>query len=162
MDTQTKISIDHIVEQIYKQRNAEILEHKKMFAQKYPGKIDPAALVETTVEYQIKSYRFDYWAAFYIRLECYLTYETGEVMQFHGDGGGVGAGGGVYAGGNSTTFFSLPPKDLIGECSWYLQPVAIGALIHFWRGSTSIGTLVGAGAGTGLSFGGTGTWSMGS
>jgi len=165
MDTQTQLSVDQIAEQICRQRNAEILEHKRMFAQKYPGTIDPAALVEATTEYQIKSYRFDYWAAFYIRIECYLTYATGEVMQFHGSGGGSAPGTGIFAGAAPNTTFSLSPQELLGDCSWHLMPVTIGASLHFWRGSTSIGTLVGAGIGVGppiiSQFGGSGTWSKG-
>ena len=107
----------------------------------------------------LKSWRFDYWAAFYIRFETYLTYDSGDLMQFHGSGGGTAIGAGIYGGGAPGTNFSLSPAELIGECSFYFSPVVVGGLVHFWRGNTSIGTLVGAGIGQVAAFGGTGTWS---
>lgn len=151
--------LDATLEKLARDKNAEILQSKRLFEQKFPGSIAPTALVEAASQYQIKSYRFDYWAAFYIRLECYVTYQTGEVRQFHGEGGGVGVGGGVYGGGNATTYFYVSPSELLGDASFALQPIAIGAWVHFWRGQTNIGTLVGAGGGTGIAFGGAGSWS---
>lgn len=155
--------VNKLIAEITRQKNAEILEHKRIFAEKFPGTVSPEELVEDPTQYPILSYRYDYWAAFYVRVECYVTYGTpekpGVVRQFHGQGGGVGIGAGIFAGSNPGTWFYVDSNQLLGDCQFWLQPIAIGAYIHFWRGNTTIGGLAGAGAGLGISFGGSGTWS---
>lgn len=152
-------TMEQMAADLSKQWGSENLARQKRFAEKY-GSTAGSVTVEAPADFAIQSFRFDYLAlVFYIRIECYVTYQSGEKMQFHGQGGGVGAGDGIFAGGNAG--FTLSPSQLPGDCSFWFQPALIGALIHFWRGGTDIGTLVGAGAGVGFFFGGTGTWSPG-
>ena len=142
------------------ERNAAALEHKRLFEEKFPGSVEPGALQAPATEYAIKSYNFSYVAFFYVKVWCDITYETGETRRFEGSGGGVGIGDGMYWGGDGTTKFALSPKEIEGRgCEFYLQPVSIGALIHFWSSDLSFGTLVGAGPAVGIgAFGGSGTW----
>jgi hypothetical protein len=158
--TATQNHMDVMLAALANNHNAEVIAHKGIYARKFPNTVAVSALATPATSYPIKSYRFDYWAAFYVRLETYLTYGTGQLMQFHGSGGGVGVGTGIFAGANSGTYFYLPPNELPGDCSFYFQPTALGGLVHFWRGDVIIGTLAGAGVGGIGAFGGTGTWSV--
>jgi hypothetical protein len=153
-------TMEQLAADLGKQWESENLAREKRFAEKRSSTAGTPAVAAPADEYQISTFRFDYLAlVFYIRIEAYITYASGEKMQFHGQGGGVGAGDGIFAGGNGKFF--VPPRALPGDCSFWFQPALIGALIHFWRGDTNIGDLVGAGAGVGFFFGGTGTWTPG-
>lgn len=151
---------NQLLAEISSQRNAQILEYRKRYAEKYPDSMDPAAVAAALTEYQIKIFEFDYWALFYIRLHCSLTYATGESFQFQGDGGGVGLWGGIYTGGGPGQKLYVPPSELPGQASFFFLPEVFGALLHFWRGATNIGSLVGGGiSSASAGFGGSGTWS---
>jgi hypothetical protein len=152
--------LDQMAAEIARQRNAQFLEGKKRFAQKYPDIFNPALVAAPTTDYRIETFRFDYIAFFYIRFECYITYQSGQKFQFHGEGGGAGIGDGIFAGGGQPFF--VPPNELPGRSDFFFMPEALGGLVHFWRGPKEIGSLVGAGAGgLSLGFGGNGTWSPG-
>lgn len=151
--------LDQLSAELSTQWNARVLEGRKTYAEKYPDSISPASVTAAIAQYEISSFRFDFWAFFYIRFECYLTYQTGEKMQFHGQGGGLGGGGGIYGGGGQPFF--VPPSQLPGDSSFFFMPVTVGGAVHFWRGDTNIGSLVGAGIAPVGGFGGTGTWSPG-
>lgn len=127
------------MEKLTAEKNAEVLQNKRLFEEKFPGSVEPTALQAPAVEYPIKSYSFSYYACFYLWLWCTVTYQTGEVRKFYGEGGGAGVGAGQY---------------------FQLGAVVIGAYIHFWQPGVSIGTVVGAGPALAAgAFGGSGTWS---
>jgi hypothetical protein len=84
------------MEKLTAEMNAEVLQNKRLFEEKFPGSVEPTALQAPAVEYPIKSYSFSYYACFYLWLWCTVTYQTGEVRKFYGEGGGAGVGAGQY------------------------------------------------------------------
>src|SRR4051794_13973054 len=150
------------MEKLTAEKNAELLQNKRLFEEKFPGSVEPTALQAAETEYAIKSYSFAFWAAGYVKVWCTVTYATGEVRGFVGSGGGAGAGAGSYYGGAPNTNFALSPKDIVGtKGQFHVGAATIGAYIHFWTPEISIGTLVGVGPGLAIgAFGGSGLWSV--
>jgi hypothetical protein len=151
------------MERLAAEWNAEVLKNKRLWEAEHPGSVAGSALAAPTAQYALKSWNFEYVAAFYVHVWATVAYQSGDVVRFSGGGGGVAAGGGAYFGGAPNTSFSVSPQGMTGlACTFYLMPVSIGALVHFWTDDLSIGTVVGAGPAVGIgAFGGSGTWSAG-
>lgn len=77
----------------------------------------------------------------YTHVVMTITFETGEVLRFEGDGGGLiaGAGGASYGGGVS----SLSPAQLIakGNMHFLFQTTPIGTVLEFG----GVGSFIGGG-----------------
>jgi hypothetical protein len=88
----------------------------------------------------------------------YFTFSSGEKVRFEGYSWGPGFGGGVTW---MAATFTVPPSELIGDVGFNFNSVGGQTNLNFWRGSTYLGSAVGAGLGVSIGVtGGSGKFSF--
>lgn len=163
MDRPKTPLIDQLAGEISLLANAHAREQAELLARRTPVNADmqkQLAELRAANSYELSYLRFESWQVFYVSVWGEITYkDSGIKRYFWGKGGGVGIGGGIWvAGGGSPTIIPAGPDSILGECAFVFTPLTIGAQVSFTRNGVGLGTLVGAGAGTGGVFGGTATW----
>lgn len=84
---------------------------------------------------------------------------SGAFAKFDGTAWGVAFGGGVTW---MTAVFAVPESSIFGDVSFNFNSAGGQTILNFWRGSTFLGSAVGAGLGVSLgSSGGSGKFTQG-
>jgi hypothetical protein len=88
----------------------------------------------------------------------YFTFSSGEKVRFEGESWGIAFGGGVTW---MVGTFTVPPSQLIGDVTFNFNSAGGQTNLNFWRGSTYLGSAVGAGLGVSIGVtGGSGKFSF--
>jgi hypothetical protein len=128
---------------------------KNALLEKYPNIINPADVAVPWApadQYIIATFRCDYFAIFYIRFERYTTYQSGKKCNSTATVVGLASVTEYLVAADSNLHAAEPTAR---SAQFLFHARSLGGLVHFWRGSTEIGTLVGTGiSGLSLGFGG--------
>lgn len=94
-------------------------------------------------------------------VDCNLTFDSGESMNFNGTHWGVGLGGGTSYG---VAVFSVPARSLVGGGTYEVHSqagIAGYVQVNFFKDGSLVGNFTGAALAVNVSIGGgSGTWKL--